>query len=360
MRVDEQGCLEIVDPGFDSIPLLRSIDPEFRVKTAPLPGFVSPRFLDIRKAGCGYLKANLETMGENELWAVHEKAMAVKLQPCRLAGEANLLDLKIELARRLLGQCRLCGRRCGVNRLRGELGICGLGKEALIAEHYVHIAEEPAINPSHILSLYGCGLGCIFCQQSHLMTPSENAQSLSSAGLCEFRLPGARSFAFMGGNPDESLYGILKFLLGLPDQWRLPIVWNSNAFGTLETFRLLHGAVDAYVPDFKFFSEDCAMGLASASEYPLIAKASILEMLSQGVPVIVRILILPAHNDCCHLPTLSFLADHNQENLFVSLRGQYCPDGWITEADGQLSRRPTAEEIKIVYEEASALGLTLV
>lgn len=361
MRVDEEGSLEIVDPGFDAVPLLRSLDPRFRVRTGPLPGFAAPRFLALRKSGCGLLKARLEAMGEDDLWAVHEKALTGPFRPCWDPDEATLLDLKIELARRLLAPCRLCGRRCGVDRLRGERGLCGLGPEALIAEHYVHIAEEPAINPSHILSLYGCGLGCRFCQQSHLLdTPPEDSEPLSPQSLSGFDLKGARSFSFMGGNPDESLYGILSFLCGLPDPWRLPLVWNSNAYGTEEALNLLDGVVDAYVPDFKFFSEDCANALSSAPDYPRLAVASISKMLGQGVPVIVRILVLPGHNDCCHFPGLTFLANQNQSNLFVSLRGQYCPDGWITEMDGPLSRRSTRDEIAAVQEKATALGLATV
>jgi len=361
MRVDEQGRLEIVDPGFEAVPLLRSLDPGFRVRTGPLPGFDRPRFLALRKAGCGLLKAELEGMSEDALWDCHEKALSDRPSAWQAPDEGSVLDLKIALARRLMSPCRLCGRQCGVNRLQGEQGICGLGSEALVAEHYVHIAEEPPINPSHILSLYGCGLGCRFCQQSRLLdAPPEDAEPLSPQSLSSFRLKGARSFSFMGGNPDESIYGIVRFLKGLPEDWRLPLVWNANAYATLETLRLLHGLVNVYVPDLKFFSADCAQAIASAADYPAAARASIPEMLNQGVPVIVRILVLPGHNDCCHLPSLDFLASYNRPNLFVSVRGQYCPDGRITKSDGPLSRRPTRDEVEAVRRHATSLGLASV
>lgn len=354
--MDEEGRLEIVDPGFEAVPLLRSLDPSFHVRTGPLAGFDRPRFLSLRKSGCGLLKAELEGMPEDALWDCHDEALSGPLSTVHAPDEGSVLDLKIALARRLMSPCRLCGRRCGVNRLKGEQGICGLGSEALVAENYVHIAEEPPINPSHVLNLYGCGLGCRFCQQSRLLdAPPEDAEPLSHQSLSSFRLKGARSFSFIGGNPDESLYGILRFLKGFPEDWRLPLVWNSNAYATLETLKLLHGLVDVYVPDLKFFSADCAQAIASAPDYPAAVRASIPEMLNQGVPVIVRILVLPGHNDCCHLPSLDFLASQNHDNLFVSLRGQYCPDGRITESDGPLSRRPTRDEVEAVRRYASAL-----
>ncbi|MGH8560224.1 MAG: hypothetical protein ACRESZ_22785 [Methylococcales bacterium] len=35
---------------------------------------------------------------------------------------------------------------------------------------------------------------------------------------------GARSMSFVGGNPDESLYAILRFLTDMPADWTLPVV----------------------------------------------------------------------------------------------------------------------------------------
>ena len=177
VRVGDEGRLEVVDPGYDTLALIRSIDPGFKIKTAPLPFFTSPRFLKVREMGCGLSLKDLEISGEGALWDLHNHLLG-RLPTgakARQPEEASLLDLKIEIAYRVLKSCRLCGRRCGVDRTIGEKGVCGLGMEATVFEHFVHIAEEPPVNPSLNIVLTGCGLQCRFCQQAHLLDPSSVA-----------------------------------------------------------------------------------------------------------------------------------------------------------------------------------------
>ena len=83
-------------------------------------------------------------------------------------------------------------------------------------------------------------------------------------------------------------------------------------------------------------------------------------MLSQRVPVIVRILVLPGHFDCCHAPVLEMLASMNSEHLYVSVLGQYWPDWQITEADGEMARRVTTDEVKQVHNLACKIGLQII
>lgn len=364
LRIKDDGGLEIVDPGFETVKLLRAIEPSFRIRCEPLAGFSSPRFKQLRQAGCGLAPQELPAAGESELWEAHDGAMAAWREGAALSEpsreEASILDLKIELARRMLSACRLCGHRCGVDRTQGEMGLCGLGIEGTVAEHFVHIAEEGLINPSLVLSLTGCGLRCRFCQQGEILEPhAVEGDPLEPYLWSHLSFKGARSLSFIGGNPDESIYAILRFLRGAPGNWKLPIVWNCNGYGTIETIKLLEGVVDVYLPDFKFSNEGCAQVLAAAPGYPGAARRAIAAMVGQGVTVIVRILVLPGHLECCHAPALEFLNTLPRANLFISVRGQYCPDWKITVADGELARRPTAVETGVVSCLARDLGLTL-
>lgn len=352
------GALEVVDPGFDSVGLLREIDPGFEVREAPLPGFSFPRFLPLRQARAGIARAALSVVGEDDLWRMHRAGA----QPGG-AESATVLELKTELARRVIGRCRLCAHRCEVDRLSGQTGLCGLGPEATVAEHYVHIAEEPPINPSLVLNICGCGLHCRHCQQGALLEPhlpdasplvARLWRELETASCC------ARSVSFCGGNPDESLCAVLRFLLDAPASWPLPIIWNSHAYSTPETLELLEGVVDAYVPDLKYSNPACAEQGCGAHDYPEAARQSIRAMLGQGVPVLVRILVLPDHFACCHAPIVDFLAEVNCEHLWVSVRGQYCPDWLITSTDGAMARRVRPEEVQTVRTRAIGLGLRLV
>ena len=361
LRIDETGCLEVVDPGFDCLSLLRSIDPGFEIRRARLPGFFSPRFLGLREVGCLLPASRLLEETEELLWNAHRTGMmrlAEGKGATRGKGEASLLDLKVEIVRRMLSECQLCGKRCGVDRLNGQLGACLLGTEGMVAEHFVQIAEEAPINPSLMIHLAGCGLKCRYCQQSWLLDPLSVIGEKFSSGLwSRLCLERARSLTFVGGNPDESLYAILRFLRAAPVDWRLPVVWNCHGYATPETIALLDGVVDAYVPDFKYGSDACGLRLSGVPGYPAMAGAAISFMLAQGVPVFVRILVLPGHFDCCHLPVVDYLASVKKENLLVSVRGQYCPDWMITNEDGLLVRRPTEEEVAQVQSLVGNCGL---
>jgi putative pyruvate formate lyase activating enzyme len=364
LRIDDTGGLEVVDPGFDTLPLLREIDPGFCVQQATLPGFTAPRVLAIRKGGCGLTFSQIARASEAALWEAHK----VALERWRVGNlcsvcspeEASILDLKSALVRRMLEHCRLCAHCCGVDRTRGEWGVCRLGTEAVVAEHFVHIAEEAPLNPSLVLNLAGCGLRCRFCQQGALLNPTQATGAPLTPALWDILSPyGARSLSFVGGNPDESLDAILRFLAAIPVDWQLPIVWNCHAYGTLETVELLEGVVDAYVPDFKYGTEACGRRLSGVRQYPATAQVAVAAMLAQRVPVIVRILVLPGHFECCHAPVLDWLATLKGTHLFISVRGQYCPDWQISFRDGALARRPQPEEIEVVRARARHLGLSL-
>ena len=362
IRVDERGALEVVDPGWDCLDLLRSCDPRFEPRSAPLEGFAKPRFLALRDAGCGYEQEEISGLSAPHLWEVHAAVLA-RLHAgdalSAVAGEATVLDLKIELARRILSSCTLCAQRCGVNRLAGEVGICRLGLEAHVAEHFVHIGEEPSVNPSLLISLAGCGLRCRYCQQASILNPAKVCgESLEPSLWAALDARGARSLSFAGGTPDESIHAVLRFLVGAPSDWPLPIVWNCHGAATAETVALLDGVVDAWLPDYKYGNDTCGRQLSGIDGYADAASRAIQAMLRQNVPVIVRLLVLPGHLDCCHLPVLEDLASFsNGGDLWMSIRGQYCPDWRIGPRDGAMMRRPQPYEVAEVRGHAEALGL---
>jgi len=276
-----------------------------------------------------------------------------------------VLDLKLELSKRMLSSCRLCGRRCGVDRMHGELGKCQLGIEAIAANCFIHIAEEPPINPSTLISLAGCGLGCLYCQQWELLDPVDpamvNGRQLDASLWHELCWQKARSLSFIGGNPDESLYSILCFLKLAPTNMKnIPVVWNCNGYETPETLQLLDDIVDVYLPDFKYGNEDCGTRLSTVPDYLDVAKTAIEAMLAQKIPVIVRILVLPGHFDCCHAPVLNYLAAVNNEQLLISIRGQYFPDWRIVDYDIEMARRASSGEVKAVRELAIRNGLAII
>ena len=113
------------------------------------------------------------------------------------------------------------------------------------------------------------------------------------------------------------------------------------------------------MPDFKCSNDKCSE-LSSAPRYYEAAKEAIRAMIAQGVPVIVRILVLPGHYACCHMPVLATLNLMNSEYLYVSINGQYWPDWKITSSDGMMASPAPPEEVQIVCDMAHDIGLQVI
>src|SRR5690606_5861046 len=107
---------------------------------------------------------------------------------------------------------------------------------------------------------------------------------------------GATSWHFLGGNPDESMPGILA-ALALTNH-SLPIVWNSALQLTPSALQLLIGVVDIWLPDWKFGNDDCARGVAGIPNYNSTIERN-LQLLAQEPYVVVRHMRLAGHEECC-------------------------------------------------------------
>ncbi|MEK7273801.1 MAG: radical SAM protein, partial [Candidatus Desantisbacteria bacterium] len=335
-------------------------DPDYRIKTAPLPGFTTPRFLLARAKKTPLLKEELPFMTKDILEEIHErmlKEMAKADSQTFTNDNVSLLDIKIELARRELMKCELCGRRCGVNRFEGEIGFCGLGIDAYVGGMFIHISEEPPINPSLLIELCGCGMRCKFCQKAELRDEIVNPKILLDRNLWEIiDTTDARSLSFIGGNPDESLFAILRFLDAVPMDFPLPIVWNCHGYGNRIVYKILEGIVDAYIPDVKYGNDNCAKKWSQTYGYIETVKGCIAEITRQGVPVYVRILVLPGHSECCHIPTIHWLKEY-QDRIIVNIMAQYSPDSMITKTDKQMANYSKPEDVQTIINETRQCGL---
>ena len=67
----------------------------------------------------------------------------------------------------LLKRCGLCPHGCGIDRLSGETGFCGAGRDARVALVSLHQWEEPCLSGdrgSGTVFFSRCNLRCVFCQ----------------------------------------------------------------------------------------------------------------------------------------------------------------------------------------------------
>jgi putative pyruvate formate lyase activating enzyme len=218
-----------------------------------------------------------------------------------LTGESiSLLDLKSELASRLLRPCILCERRCGVDRTNGEIGFCGLADGVQVSAYSMLYNEGPLVGaPTFSVFVRGCALRCAFCYRPDELRAKgrEELPALELAAILDRATErGARSWHFLGGNPDESLPAILRSLTLTTTS--LPIVWNSALMLIPEAIELLKGIVDIWLPDFKFGNDACARQTAQIDNYVATIKRNLMALRGQE-HVVVRHMMMTGHLDCC-------------------------------------------------------------
>jgi putative pyruvate formate lyase activating enzyme len=355
------GRAIIVDPRRSDEKALRELCPGFKVESqkAPrgfVPGLVKCSDFMIQ----GMWPDDLKKYNDEDLWTVHNRL--VKLagglkQTAPTHNWANILDIKMELARRILEKCDLCGLKCGVDRFE-TAGKCGLRDKAFCAEAFLHICEEAVINPSINVGMTGCSMSCIYCQAYERIegwkdNPEVMELTADVWNLIEWE--GAETLEFVGGSPTESILGILNFLDKAPKGFALPVVWDDHAYGSEKAYTLLNGLVDIFLPDLRYGNDACAKRLSGVPNYWQTATSSLKKMMEQNARVIVRILILPGHTRCCNKKALEWLSQCRQR-LWISIMDQYVPM-WKAVSDPEMGRIPTREEVQGVYCLAKDLGL---
>ena len=142
------------------------------------------------------------------------------------------IDDRLDVLRQELGECRLCPRRCGVNRLRGEKGFCKLDEKVRYFREIIFNGEEMELNPSHQIHFAGCNLRCEFCVVSEWNQQPWEAKEVDYDGLAKRIMEryenGAKTLNFLGGEPSANLHGILELLKRIEPE--IKVVFNSNMY----------------------------------------------------------------------------------------------------------------------------------
>ncbi|MBU6998969.1 MAG: radical SAM protein [Theionarchaea archaeon] len=289
------------------------------------------------------IKADLKE-SEAVLWEAHDR---------KEAGEVSLLDVKIEIATRILSHCEFCERRCGVNR-PAEQGNCTV-REPRIASEFAHYGEESVLVPSHTIFFSGCNFHCVYCQNWDISQVKSGTwiPPKKLAKLIEYRH--LQNMNFVGGDPTPNLDYILQVLREC--EAHIPVVWNSNMYLTEESMRLLEGVVDVYLTDFKYGNDTCAGELSDVSDYFAIVSRNHL-LGEQHADLIIRHLVLPGHLECCTRPVLQWISE-NLKSPAVNVMFQYHPEYRAME-NARIDRYLTYAEKQRVLEIAQEFTITLV
>jgi putative pyruvate formate lyase activating enzyme len=284
-----------------------------------------------------------------------EKQRDLKQMP---TPERSYLDLKIEIAKRILQACHFCTRKCGVNRSEGKLGYCRCGPEISVSSIFEHIGEEPELVPSGTIFTMGCTMRCRHCQNWTISQWMENGEVYRPERLAKeverLRMNGCRNANLVGGEPTPWLQQWLENFKHV--NVNIPIVWNSNTYYSPETAQLLAGFADVYLLDFKYGPEQCAEEISDAPYYWKVCTNNHLEAKKHG-EIIIRILVLPNHLECCTKPIIEWIAENLGTETRVNIMFQYRPE-WRAHEIPELRRRLTKNEIERAIQLAKESNLT--
>lgn len=283
----------------------------------------------------------------------------------RALYQSGELLQRLREAYRRLAACDLCPHECGVDRIRGERGVCGAGLQPRIASANVHHGEEPPISGSRgsgTIFLSGCSLKCMFCQNFPI-SQLGNGEEITTRGLASRMLrlqrQGVHNINFV--TPTHYLPQILAALwLAVPGGFSLPVVWNSSGYEKVDCLRLLEGVVDIFLPDMKYAEERSSVEFSAAPGYRDCNRAAVSEMLRQtghlqldddGIArrgLIIRHLVLPGGRAGSR-ETLAWIAQNLGTDTHIALMNQYFPAHRAVSSDA-LGRKIDDEE----YDEAVA------
>ena len=296
--------------------------------------------------------------------------------PAYLRLGAQELARRASAALELLGEpCRVCPRRCRVDRLRDEHGLCLVGRHAYVASHFAHFGEEDCLRGwrgSGTIFFNGCSLRCVFCQNFDiawsLRGERVGPERLASIML-ELQAAGCHNVNWV--TPEHVVPQILEAMPGAVERGlRLPVVYNTSAYDDRRCLELLDGIVDVYMPDLRVWTNERARRYMKRADYPDVARAAIREMHRQvgdlvlddrGIArcgLLLRHLVLPGMLDETEA-ILTFVAEELGPGTYVNLMDQYRPcarvgvDGKYAEIDRRLRREEYARALAI----ADRLGL---
>lgn len=297
--------------------------------------------------------------------------------------------------------CMLCPRACGVNRTAGARGVCGQSANVRLARAALHFWEEPCIsgtNGSGAVFFCGCSLQCVFCQNREIATGQAGIE-IPKGRLAEIFLELQEQHANNINlvTPGHYAPHIIAAVESARRQGlRIPIVYNTGSYETVDTIRSMEGIVDVYLPDFKYMDAALAEKYSHAKDYPNAAKAAIAEMVRQQpqarfVPelqqregglsveiqsgtdrdteqkartqiqvmtagVIVRHLLLPGMlYDSKQI--LKYLYEQYGNQIYYSLMSQYTPLAHVKDYP-ELTKRVSEEAYAHLVHYAEQLGIT--
>jgi putative pyruvate formate lyase activating enzyme len=257
--------------------------------------------------------------------------------------EANELHARVEKLESLLASCTVCPKDCGNDRLNNEIAACYSGRRPIVSSYTAHFGEEPCLsgtNGAGNIFFGNCNLRCVYCQNYQISQTwkEQRKNEVTHERLAEMMLElqgrGCHNIGFV--SPTHFAPQMARaILMAAENGLRLPIVYNTNAYDSVEVLKLLDGIVDIYLPDLKYADSDAGFQYSKVRDYAIHARAAIKEMYRQmgehlifdndGLlksGLLIRLLVLP--NDVAGLEeNLRWIRGELSPKTAISLMAQY-------------------------------------
>lgn len=262
--------------------------------------------------------------------------------------------------------CELCPNLCRVDRTRGQVGRCGQTSEIKVAWSGLHRGEEPPITGEHgsgMIFFCGCPLHCQYCQNYQISQAGWDGVTLTEDELANLMLElqrfGAASINLVTGT--HYIPSIVTAIKQAKEKGlRLPIVWNSSGYESVEALKLIDPYIDLYLLDVKTLDHTVASSFCGLSRYA-DAIVPVMKFLRRRHPhtdmenelkgTLVRHLVFPG----CLDATVDFLhwyADNFKDCTLLSLMVQFVPP-----RENPGFRKMTQEEYDMLIDLVDTLGI---
>jgi putative pyruvate formate lyase activating enzyme len=301
------------------------------------------------------------------------------------SGKTSLMDLNIELTKRMLKHCNFCRWYCQIDRSiqsggsgseeAKKHGTCQLESTSKVSSYFHHSGEEAVFRGtmgSGTIFFTSCNMRCSFCQNGDISTDKDNGivitPNLLALMIWQLRMEGCHNTNWDGGDPTIHLHTIVE-AIGMLDSLQMstinkmkqyykyiesvkadnytnrfnttqknleyafyqkqlfnsPQLWNSNFFMSSETMHVLRSLIDVWLPDFKFGPGKCALDISRTPWYWDTVTKNLMLIHEWGEDFVIRHLIMPNHVECCTKPVLDWIAI-NMPEVPVNIMDQYYPD----------------------------------
>jgi putative pyruvate formate lyase activating enzyme len=286
------------------------------------------------------------------------------------------LERRVRRLEERLAECDICPRECGARRTQGKTGSCDSGMLPIVASFCAHHGEEPVLSGSRgsgTIFFGNCNMRCVYCQNHQISQAPElqRGNEVSPEVLAANMLYLQDELNCHNINlvtPSHFVPQIMQALLhAVPMGLRLPLVYNTSSYDSMETLHELDGVVSIYLADLRYASDKLARKYSRVRHYVGSARAAILEMYRQvgnlvtgtdGIAVkglIIRHLILP-EDIAGSEESLTWLVNKCSPEVTVSIMSQYHPLHRARKYS-ELNRRISPEEYNRVVRLVESLGM---